>query len=373
MTSKERIYTVVKKGEAADKVPWSLNFGAYQTMKRGLMNRYKESRNIKEFLFDYCDYDILNVQSPEALGNSGEAGGISFLPNNIEPEKYYSKEQLSKPGAFIDNWGHLNIPWPEEPECANVESPLANIESVQEIYDYPFPELDPASVEAVRKDVEAIHAKGKLACSDCGGLFGASWYLRGMENYLMDMIAEPELAIAIADRMTESLIKRVEANAGAGVDVFCYADDLGTQTAPQISPALWREIFKPRWAKVFDRIRKLNPDAYIFMHSCGCIKDFIPDFIDLGIDMVHPIQPEAMDVYEAAKEYQKYITFWGTTSMQKTVSFGTPQDIHNEIRERVEKIGQNGHLIISPGNLFTADTPLENIDAFIEACRKYCG
>lgn len=372
MTSKERIITVVKKGEAADKVPWSLNFGAYQTMRRSFLNRYKESRGIKENLFDLFDYDIIPIQAPEALDSNGESGTIKFLSNNIDPEKYYTKEQLSRPGAFVDGWGHLNIPWPNDPDCANVESPLANIESIEEIYEYPFPELDPASIEAARKDVEAIHAKNKFASSDCGGLFGASWYLRGMENYLMDMLAEPEWAEAIADKVTESLIKRVEVNASIGVDVFCYADDLGTQTAAQISPKLWRELIKPRWAKVFEAIRKANPNAFIFMHSCGYVKDFIPDFIDLGVDMLHPIQPEAMDVYEVAKEYQKYITFWGTTSMQKTVTLGTPQDIHNEIRERVEHIGQNGHLIISPGNMFSPETPFENVDAFIEACQKYC-
>lgn len=372
MTSKERIYTVVKKGEAADRVPWTLNFGSYQSMWPKYMKEYKQSRKITENLFDLLDYDILNVQAPEATGQNGAAGGIGYLSNNIEPEKYYTKAQLSKPGVWVDSWGQLNVPWTEYPDIANVESPLANAQSIQELIDYPFPKLDMASAELCRKDAQAIHEKGKLASADCGGLFGASWYLRGLENYMVDMYEDPEWAMVIADRVTETLIERAKLTAAAGVDVFTYYDDLGTQTGPLLSPAMWREYFKPRWAKVFDAVRSLNPNAIIFMHSCGCVKDFIPDFIDIGLDILHPLQPETMDVYEVAKEYQKDICFWGTISMQKTLNLGTPQDVDNEVKERVERLGKNGHLILSPGNMFTPDTPFENVDALIEAFRKYC-
>ena len=109
MTSKERILTVVKKGEAADKVPWSLNFGAYQTMRRSFLNRYKESRGIKENLFDLFDYDIIPVQSPEALDSNGESGTIKFLSNNIDPEKKIKRELTGLEFAELaERVGHLN-------------------------------------------------------------------------------------------------------------------------------------------------------------------------------------------------------------------------------------------------------------------------
>jgi len=372
MTSKERMFQVIKKGQAADKVPWTLNFGAYQSMWPKYMKAYKESRGIHENLFDLLDYDVLNVQAPEETGVNGVAGGVGFLSNHIDPKAYYTPAQLSKPGAFVDGWGQLNIPWPENPDSANVLSPLANAQSLKEFEEYPFPPLDMDSAERCRKDAERIHARGKLASADCGGLFGACWYLRGLENYVIDMFEEPEWPLMLADRMTESQIRHAEVTADAGADVFCFYDDLGTQTGPILNPVQWREIFKPRWAKIFEAIRHKNPDAIIFMHSCGCVKDFIPDFIDIGLDVLHPLQAETMDLDWVSREYQKDICFWGTISMQKTMCCGTPADVDAEVRSRVEKMGQNGHLILSPGNMFTPDTPFENVDALIEACRKYC-
>lgn len=373
MTSKERIYTVVKKGQAADRVPWTLNFGAYQSMWPHFMDAYKKSRGIEGYLFDVLDYDVLNVLAPEETGDTFCAGGLGWLSNGIDPEKYYTKAELSRPGVFVDAWGQLNVPWGEHPDNTNVEPPLKNAESIEELENYPIPEVDPAKIEPMRKDAEKIHAKEKYAIADCGGLFGGAWYLRGLENFMMDLYDDPSWCELLLDRVAEAMIKRVQATLSTGVDMIGFYDDLGTQNGPMLNPKMWTELVKPRWAKIFEAARKANPDVMIFMHSCGFVKDFIPEFIDIGLDILHPIQPEAMDVYEVAKEYQKDICFWGTMSMQKTMSFGTPADVEREVRERVERIGQNGHLILSPGNMFTPETPFENVDAYIEACRKYCG
>lgn len=369
MNAKERTYAVVRRHEAADRVPWTLNFGAYQCLPNPYLKAYRESRGITGTLYEYLDYDVFNVFAPEVTGE-GEAGGIACLSNGMDPAKYYTREELSKPGASVDAFCQLFI---RHPGFIEVKGPLEHAATLEEIKAYRFPQVDPESVKAAKAEIDRFHAMGKPVSADCGGLFGAVWYLLGLENFMCDLYEEPEFIEVLAEGMTELLIRRVTETARAGADLICFADDLGMQHTPQVDPRIWRKFFKPRWARVFEAARRVNPDVMLFMHSCGYVLDFIPDFIDIGLDALHPIQPEAMDVYEVARRYGKDLCLWGTISMQRTMPYGTPADVDREVRERVERIGRKGSFVLSPSNVFTADVPFENLDALIAACRRYCG
>ena len=175
MDARERSYAVIKRHEAADKVPWTLNFGAYQCLPNPYLKAYKESRGIKENIFEYLDYDIWNVFAPETTGIAGaEAGGIGYLSNGMDPEACFSREDLARPGASVDAFCHLILP---TPGYTLVRGPLEHAATLEEIRAYRFPRIDPESVKAAKAETDRIHARGKLACSDCGGLFGAAGLL----------------------------------------------------------------------------------------------------------------------------------------------------------------------------------------------------
>ena len=153
---------------------------------------------------------------------------------------------------------------------------------------------------------------------------------------------------------------------------MCFYDDLGDQRGLQINPDLFRKFYKPYYHKIWSEIKDRKKDVYIFLHSCGNISELIPDFIECGLDVLHPLQPETVDVYALEREYSNDIVFWGTMSNQHTLTRGTREDIFNEVKDRVEKIGSTGRLVLSPSNILSSDVPLQNIVCFHEACDRYC-
>ncbi|MCL4386669.1 MAG: hypothetical protein M1326_10230 [Cyanobacteria bacterium] len=161
-------------------------------------------------------------------------------------------------------------------------------------------------------------------------------------------------------------------NIEAGVDILCFYDDLGSQNGLQISPEIFRKFYKPFYKKLWQKIKSDFKNKYIFLHSCGNISEIIADLIECGLDILHPIQPETMDVYSIVKEYKKDLVFWGTMSNQKTFPFGSKEDIFKEVKDRVKNIGSQSGLVLGSSNTLGKDIPIENIKYFTEACKTYC-
>jgi uroporphyrinogen decarboxylase len=156
---------------------------------------------------------------------------------------------------------------------------------------------------------------------------------------------------------------------GMGVDILWCGDDFGGQSGMLIDPLTWRSQVKPRIRYMFEEFRKVQPDIKIAWHSCGSILPIIPDFIELGLDILNPIQPLAkgMEPEFLKREYGQDLSFFGGIDVQELLPMGNPQIIKDEVRRRIEILGKNGGYIIAPAHNIQADTPLENILAFFEA------
>jgi uroporphyrinogen decarboxylase len=372
MNSRERIFTVIKKRQPADSVPWTFNFGATQGFNPALLKRYKEHSGITGMIYDHFNYDVVNVLAPEKTGSGWLAGGAGLIANNIEPGKYYDVVKLPKNG-FLDAWGIYNVPWETDPTFEYFINPLKKAMTLQEIENYPSPSVDVHSLDLVMREAGEIRESGRMSSSYSGSLYEWCWNLRGQEEFMIDLYENPEFVDALLEKVSELTQNLAVATVRAGVDVLAFYDDAGMQTALQISPAHWRKHIKPRWKKVWEAVKKKNGDAIIFLHSCGCIEEIIPDLIEIGLDVLHPIQPETMDVYRICAEYGRDLAFWGTVSSQRTIPFGSAADVEAEIELRVRKIGRKGGFILSPSNIMGPEVPFANIDAFAAAARKYCG
>jgi len=376
MDSRERIFKVIKKRELADKIPWTFNFGATQGFNPGLLARYKEHIGEDTPIAQYFDYDIYPVLDPDGdetkVGLAELVSGIEFVSNGIKEEDYYSPEDL-KPNGYLDPWGIYHYPWPKDETFEVYGAPLKNITDIKKIRDFPSPAIDEKSLEAARKDIARIKKeKNKMTVCYTGSIYEWTKYIRGEEQLYMDYIANPAVVEAMVDKVsafTGELARRFQE---IGLDVLAFYDDFGAQDKLQINPRHWRQFVKPAWKRIWEEVRSRNSDSIIFLHSCGCVEQIIPDLIEMGLDVLHPIQPETMDVYEISRQYQKDLALWGTISSQKTIPFGTPEDIDREIKEKVEKMGKKGGFIVSPANIMGPEVPLENIDAFARACQKYC-
>jgi hypothetical protein len=203
------------------------------------------------------------------------------------------------------------------------------------------------------------------------GLFERFWSLRGMENALCDFLENEHEVHRLFRALTDffkTVITRCKKELNA--DAIHTTDDIGTQTGPFFSLDIFREFFKPYYKELVDHIHSLG--MHHWLHSCGNVKLFLPEFIELGIDVLHPIQKYAMDEREIAKEYGKDICIWAGMDVQRIIPFGTPEDVRREIRFLFDTyFRKDGHLVLAAGNGFTADTPLENLKALFDEALAY--
>ena len=151
-----------------------------------------------------------------------------------------------------------------------------------------------------------------------------------------------------------------------GVDTIWLGDDIGQQNGLLMSPRHWRRFLKPRMAHMVATLKALNPRLTIAYHTDGCVYAIIPELIEIGIDILNPVQPVAMDPAKLKREYGGELCFWGSIDEQHTLPFGSPDDVRREVRERIATLGAGGGLILGPTHHLQLDTPLENFWAMVE-------
>jgi uroporphyrinogen-III decarboxylase len=150
-----------------------------------------------------------------------------------------------------------------------------------------------------------------------------------------------------------------------GVDMIWIGDDVGTQDRMLMSPAHWRRFLKPRMAHFIERIKNINPRLKVAYHTDGCVYPIIPELIEIGVDVLNPIQPASMDPAQLKREYGDRLCFWGTIDEQWTLPFGGPDDVRSEVLRRLRTIGKGGGLILGPTHHVQLDTPVENFWAMV--------
>jgi uroporphyrinogen decarboxylase len=262
---------------------------------------------------------------------------------------------------------------PQEPEYG---SPLASARSLEEVRGFPFPDVSqPYRVEGLARQVEAIHARGCAAGGNLphlgGELFEAAWRLRGLENFLVDLLERPEWADYLLDRLAELARRNAEALAGAGVDVLALDDDVGMPTTMIISPELWRKHFKPRLAWIIQAARAIRPGLRVLYHSDGHFEPIVGDLMEIGVNGINPLQPEHMDAARIRRRFGPRLAFWGTVGHQTTFSFARPDDIRAEVKQRIETLGRAGLVLCPAYDIDEPDIPWENVAAFLEAVQEF--
>jgi uroporphyrinogen decarboxylase len=138
-----------------------------------------------------------------------------------------------------------------------------------------------------------------------------------------------------------------------------------------MNPGLWRKWLKPTMKKAIQAAKDIDPELIAYYHSDGVIYDIIPDLIEIGVDVLNPVQPECMDPVKIKKMYGDKLSFWGTIGTQTTMPFGTPKDVENNVKHMIETVGKGGGLVIAPTHLLEPEVPWENIEALINSVRKY--
>lgn len=173
-------------------------------------------------------------------------------------------------------------------------------------------------------------------------MFEAAWYLRGFSRFLTDLVLNKDWAHELLDKLMEFQLGTGSRLAHIGVDVIWMGDDFGTQNALVLSPRLWREFFKPRYADLISAFRKIKPDVKIAYHSDGNIEPLLPEYIEIGVDVLNAVQPRSMNPEHLKHRFGKKLAFWGTMDIQQTFPFGSPGDVADEVKHRVRTVGKSG-------------------------------
>ncbi len=271
--------------------------------------------------------------------------------------------------AQIDTWG---IRWHDVDYGPGryqeiLAHPLADAESLAG-YTFPDPlaDLARAPVDDVLARYGGTHW---IVGGPVGTIFESAWMLRGFDRFMEDLLVNPAFAGELLDGCMEYHLAQARRFVEKGVDMIWTGDDFGQQHGMLLSPALWRRVFKPRYQHFYAELRRLNPDIVIAHHSDGNIEAIIPDFIEIGLDVLQAVQPRSMDPAKLKQLYGDRLAFWGTLDVQGTFPFGAPEDVAAEVRQRIATVGRGGGLILAPSHNIQPDVPLRNLRAYYQTAR----
>jgi len=262
--------------------------------------------------------------------------------------------------GYGGKWRMDRRPW-------HLETPPLSEPSFDD-YEFPSPAdfLRPESKSSAFETCEG--RKDSFLVGSLGwGLFERSWNLRGFENALMDAIAEPDFYEEMLDRLTELYLAFVEYTVDLPIDGILFGDDWGDQRGVILGPERWRKFIKPRWACIYEAVHAAGKVA--MSHSCGSVAEIMPDIVEIGLDVLESVQPEAagMNPYDLKKKWGDKITFWGCLGSQSTIPRGTPDEISAEVTRLCTEMGKGGGYILAPAKPLQPETPTENAVALVEA------
>lgn len=354
MTHIERVLTTSRR-QVPDRVPKWID---YESFAPGLMETFRKETGATK-PEEFFDYDVRQVHfGPPVHRRELEA----YIPDRIAEN------------AKIDwNWGNVMMLGDHKNVAVTVHYALAQAETVEDIEAYPMPDfLAKYRWEHVKREVDELHRRELAAMGAMSmTLFEVAWGVRGFENFLMDMIDNKEMARTLLDRITDIRCEMARIFVKAGVDVLRLGDDVGTERGMMIGRGTWAEWLKPRLASVIRAAREIRPDILVFYHSDGDCRDVIPELIEIGVNILNPIQPECMDPAEIKRLYGDKLAFWGTIGTQRTMPFGTTDDVEREVITRIETVGRGGGLLLGPSHLLQDEVPWDNVLAFFKAVDEY--
>ncbi len=266
---------------------------------------------------------------------------------------------LRENGWLEDEYGICRAPTSTGQFWVYAYHPLAEA-GLEEVKAYQFPDPKaPERYQGVLSDV-ARWKGSHFVYAELWNIFKTSWELRGFERYMMDLILEPRWVETLADKALEHRIAQSKQLVRCGVDMIMISGDIAMQEGMMLSPQIWRNYFKPRLRTWLEEVRR-EGDIYFMFHSDGNMEPVFGDLVEIGFDLINPIQPECMDVVDIKRRFGDQVCLHGTISCQRTLPFGTPEDVEAEVRQRIDCCGRGGGLILSPSNTITPDVPLENI------------
>lgn len=356
MTHRERVNLAISHKET-DRVP--RDFAAEPGIWKKLFEEYGFEN--KEAVLKYFDCDMRVVSFDFEC----------FFKPNEESKKTLSTKtwRHSNNGIYTDAWGAkrriVENDFGTYEELT--EYPLADAQTIDDIKKHPFPSPDDWDFSSLRDVCNKISDNGEYHLRyRIGANFEVAWSLLGLEKCFMDMVLNPDMVSYLMDRILEIHLvnlERVLEEASDLIDMVYHYDDVAHQKGLLMSEDMWGDFIAKRHEKIYALAKKYGKQT--MYHSCGAVRPLINRFIDIGLDVLNPIQPlaEGMDFPEIKKEFGDKITFHGGIDIQETLPKGSVSDVTSEVERALNILGKNGGYILSPAHHVQSDTPIENVFA----------
>lgn len=378
LTSRERVMTAINH-EEPDRVPIIIGTSNTTTMKMKPYQRLKDCLEIQAddcYIYDWPELGSAALDE-QVLGilNSDARGVLDRFP-----EKTYQRNQNRAPHTpFFDDWGIGQIETQPGVWFPGYH-PMAEAQTLADIEAYPWPDMDdPSRVAHVRAQAKQLAEENKYAIIATPWLlfpFERANALMGMEGFLPQLVMNRDFAQALLIKITE-LCKVLMGNfldeLGDYVDIIKIGDDLGTQESLMISPKMYREMLKPLHADFISFIRE-RTDAKVFFHTDGDVFDLVEDFIEIGVDILNPIQTSAgkmSNLEELKKRFGNNLTFCGAIDTQDILPFGSPDQVRQEVRRVIATLGPGGGYMVAPVHTIMDEISPDNILAMVAAVAEY--
>jgi uroporphyrinogen decarboxylase len=378
VNSRERIVHTLNHQEP-DRVPFDLGGTGLSTIHVTAYKNLRHHLGLPEIEPEVAFVPEQLVRVDEDLAQRLEADVRPVLPETASSFEYVFRDEGNYE-AYTDEWG---IGWRMPREGGfyydMYQHPLATADSLEEMKAHPFPDpLDDGRFATLREQAEAAAPKGKAVAlaGPCAGIAEVYSWLRGYEEYYVDLARHKDWVGTMLDRLVEfksAYWGRALHEIGDLVDVVVEADDLGSQHSLLMSPRTYRTVIQPRHKRLFSFIKE-QASVKVFYHTCGAVRRLIPDLIEAGIDILNPVQISAadMDLWELKSEFGRDLVFWGGgVDTQGVLGTATPPEIKDHVRQNIEALAPGGGFVFAAVHDIQANVPPENIMAMWEAWQEY--
>ncbi len=362
MNSRERVKRALTRSGMPDRVP--LQFDLCRKLTDAFGEKYDIPVHYTTSYFEDVTYRISANELRTAMGSDCVIVGGSLPRGYSHP--------IPAEGRIINEFGMLM----EQGSLymQTVEAPLASATTVQDVENHPFPDPNAIgrfddAIKYTNKYKNEYFIIGDLELT----MFEMSWHHVGLEKFMVDMAMKEEYIFALIDKVMAFSIGIAKKLVEVGVDAIWFGDDFGAQNNMMISPRMWRKIFKPRYAEMWQEVKAINPELIIAYHTDGAVSPILNDLADIGLNVFNPVQPNVPghDPQELKDLVGDRLSFWGAIDQQYLLPRGTPEAIEADVAEKIRVLGNGGGYMCSPAHIVQADVSMDNLEAFIAAVKKH--
>ncbi len=378
LTPRERVLAVLNH-EIPDRVPIVIGADLTTGIQERAYRRLTAHLGLEDAYQPLYDWPELGAPLPSEAVLERLHSDVRGIQDRF-PAATYARNRSRAPGSpYVDDWG-VGQPEIEPGVYFPAIHPLQNAQRLEDLETYPWPDMrDPTRFVHLRSEAQRLAAENRFA------IIGAPWLisplerafqLQGMQTFLLNLVDAPDFAAALLRRITDlckAHLNRFLEEIGEYLDMIILADDLGTQNSLLISPRAYRTLLKPLHAELFDLVRQRSR-AHVFFHSDGDVFPLLDDLVEIGVQVLNPIQTTAgrmANLEELKRRYGNQLVFCGAMDTQRVLPLGTPQEVRAEVRRVIDLLGAGGGYLLASVHTIPNETPPENILAMVDAALEF--